>query len=222
VLLDARIGFAWVRPGGPVDFVNPRFARISAGSEVMLPVLDGSTGARFTLLAQVGMPLFLPHLVLKAGVKAAYGIASLDGLNETFAVPRGMFDAEARLSSGRLLASLDLLAPIGLFDQPLFFGLGLLGMSAGVHVEAAADWDFGSADFQVPWICAGAEVTFLIGASGLDLPVGVGIAARFEATGTRSFDVGSDLRPYVFLSFDSFRDAWKAGRAGPRARLVQS
>ena len=105
-------------------------------------------------------------------------------------------------------AGLDLLAPIGLFDQPLLFGVGLLGMSAGLHVEAAADWDFGPAGFQVPWICAGAEVTFLFGAVNLDLPVGIGLAARFDPTGTHRFDASSDLRPYVFLSFDSFRDAW--------------
>ena len=136
LLLDAGVGFSWARSGGPIDFVTPRLARVSAGGEVMLPVLDGSSGARFTLLAQAGMPVFWQHLVLRAGLKAAYGIASLDSSRESFAVPRGWFDAEARPQPGRLLASLDLLAPIGLFDQPLLFGLGLLGMSAGLHVEA--------------------------------------------------------------------------------------
>jgi Tol biopolymer transport system component len=221
VLLDAGIGFAWARSGGAIDFVAPRLTRVSAGGEVMLPVLEGSTGARFTLLAQAGMPVFWQHLVLRAGVKAAYGIASLVGSYESFAVPRGMFDAEMRPLSGRLLASLDLLAPIGLFDQPLFCGLALLGMSAGVHVEAVADWDFVPADFQVPWICAGAEVAFRIGVSSFDVPVGIGITARFDPTGTHAFDVMSDLRPYVFLSFDSFHDAWHGGPTGPRVQLVQ-
>jgi hypothetical protein len=87
-------------------------------------------------------------------------------------------------------------------------------LSAGAHVEAAADWGFGPAAFQIPWICAGAEVAFQLGASSISLPVGVGIAARFDPTGATPFDISTDLRPYVFLSFDSFRDAWKAARAG--------
>jgi hypothetical protein len=219
VLLDAGIGFAWLKPGGAVDFVAPHLAEISAGGAVILPVLDGATGARFTVLAQAGMPVFWRHLVLRAGLKAACGIASLDGPSEGFAAPRGMFDAEARPLSGRLLASLDLLAPVGLFDQPLLFGLALLGMSAGIHVEAAVDWDFDPAAFQVPWISAGAEVTFQVGASNQDLPIGVGLAARFDPTGSRAFDLLSDLRPYFFLSFDSFRDTWAAGGAGAGVRL---
>jgi hypothetical protein len=219
VLLDAGIGFAWARSGGAVDLVTPRLARFSAGGDVMLPVLDGATGARFTVLAQAGMPVFRQHLILRAGLKAACGIASLDSPSEGFAVPRGMFDAEARPLSGRLLASLDLLAPIGVFDQPLLFGLALLGMSTGLHVEAAADWDFDPAGFQVPWISAGAEVTFQVGAINQDLPIGVGLAARFDPTGTRAFDLLSDLRPYFFLSFDSFRDARAAGGAGAGVRL---
>ncbi len=219
MVLDAGVGFAWGKAGGPLDFVTPRLAEISAAGSVMLPVLDGTAGARFTLFAQAGMPVFWQHLMLRAGLKSAYGIASLDGSSEGFAVPRGWFDAEIRPSSGRLVASLDLLAPIGLFDQPLLLGLALLGMSAGVHVEAAADWDLDPGAFQVPWICAGAEITFQIGVSSIDIPVGVGITARFDPTGVRAFDVSTDLRPYVFVSFDSFRDAWAAGRTGTRALL---
>ncbi|OHD68629.1 MAG: hypothetical protein A2177_15190 [Spirochaetes bacterium RBG_13_68_11] len=219
MLLDGGVGFGWGKPGGSLDFVMPRLVSVSLGGEAMLPVLGRSTGARFTLFAEAGLPVFWQHLVLRAGVKAAYVSGSLERSSESFAVPRGMFDAETRPLPGRLLASLDLLAPIGLFDQPLFFGLGLLGVSAGVHVEAAGDWDLDPAAFQVPWISAGAEVALQIGVSNTDLPVGVGIAARFDPTGTRPFDVSSDLRPYVFLSFDSFRDAWKADGGRMRVQL---
>jgi hypothetical protein len=214
VLLDAGLGFGWAKPGGSIDFVAPRLASISVGGNVMLPALDGSTGVRLNLLAQAGMPVFWQHLVLRAGLKASYVTGSLARSYESFAVPRGMFDGEVRPLSGRLLTSLDLLAPIGLFDQPLILGIALLGLSAGAHVEAAADWGFGPAAFQIPWICAGAEVAFQLGASSISLPVGVGIAARFDPTGATPFDISTDLRPYVFLSFDSFRDAWKAARAG--------
>jgi hypothetical protein len=213
VLLDGSIGWGWAASGGAIDFVAPRLASISLGGNVMLPMFDGSWGTRLTLLAQAGMPMFWEHLLLRAGVKAAYATGTLESSNEGFAAARGMFYDEVRPLAGRLLASLDLLAPIGLFDQPLILGIALLGMSAGAHVEASADWGFGPAAFQVPWIYAGAEVVFQLGASSVNLPVGVGISARFDPTGGRAFDAWSDLRSYVFLSFDSFRDAWKVGRA---------
>ena len=214
VMLDAGLSFARSRAGGPIDFLPPWIARLSAGSEVVLPVLEAGLGTRFTFMAQAGVPVVLPHLLLRAGLKGAWGTGSLDNAVETFAQPRGLFDAEARLFPGRLLGSLDLLAPIALLDQPLLFGLALLGMSTGVHVEAAADWDIGSAAFAVPWIYAGAEIVLKLGINGLDIPVGVGVSARFDPAGTRAFDFASDLRPYVFFSFDSFRDAW-AGLGSP-------
>ena len=80
-------------------------------------------------------------------------------------------------------------------------------------MEAAADWDFDPAAFQVPWIYAGAEIVFQIGASNLDLPVGSRHLRAFRSDGRTPFDVSTDLRPYVFLSFDSFRDAWNAATA---------
>jgi hypothetical protein len=218
MLLDAGAGFIWAQPGGPVDFVVPRLVSVSLGSSIMPPVLDGDAGIRVALLAQAGTPVFWRHLVMRAGLKAAYGIGALDSPIESFAVPRG-FSAQSRPLPGRLLASLDLLAPVGLFDRPLAFGVALLGMSAGVHTEAAADWGLTPGSFDVPWISAGTEVVFLLGASNQQLPIGVGISARFDPTGARAFDVASDLRVYTFLSFDSFRDAAKAGRFGPRVLL---
>jgi hypothetical protein len=88
-----------------------------------------------------------------------------------------------------------------------------------VHAEAAADWALAPPSFDVPWVCAGAELVFLLGASNVQLPIGVGVSARFDPTGARAFDLASDLRVYTFLSFDSFRDAAKAGRFGPRVLL---
>jgi hypothetical protein len=219
VLLDAGLGFGWAKPGGSIDSVAPYLASISVGGNVMLPTFSREAGARLAFLAQAGMPVFWQHLVLRAGLKAAYVGGSLESSHELFAAPRGMFDDEARPLPGRLLASLDLLAPIGLFDQPLILGIALLGVSAGAHVEAAADWGFGPAEFQVPWIYAGAEVVFQLGASSISLPVGVGIAARFDPTGVQAFDVMSDLRSYIFFSFDSFRDAARTRRAAARVLL---
>jgi len=164
--------------------------------------------------------LFLPHLVLRTGLKAAYGIAALDSAYDSFVAARGMFDPEPHAASGRALGSLDLLAPIALLDQPILFGLALLGMSAGLHVEVAADWDFDPASFQmVPWVYTGAEIIFQLGSSNLNLPLGIGFAARFDATGARSFDIGTDLRPYLFLSFNSLRDAWKVDADGAPTML---
>ncbi|HSV92809.1 MAG TPA: hypothetical protein VLH81_07020, partial [Desulfobacterales bacterium] len=77
-------------------------------------------------------------------------------------------------------------------------------------------WDFEPEAFTVPWIYAGAEITLLFGASGLEAPVGIGVSARFDPTGARAFDIGGDLRPYFFLSFDSFRDAWAGLDSSPR------
>ncbi len=222
VALDAGLSFSRARAGGPIDFLSPWIARISAGGEVLLPVLEGDFGTRFTLAAQAGIPVLLPHLLLRAGLKAAWGMGSLDLPVERFALPRGIFDHETRSEPGRLLGSLDLLAPIALLDQPLLFGLGLLGISAGAHVEALAEWDFEPAAFAVPWICAGAEITLLFGASGLEAPVGIGVSARFDPTGSRAFDIGGDLRPYFFLSFDSFRDAWAGLGTGPRSTQGRS
>jgi hypothetical protein len=215
--LDAGLAFARARAGGPIDFLSPWIARLSAGSEVMPPVLDGGFGARVTFQAQAGMPVVLPHLLLRAGLKAAWGMGSLDYAVERFALPRGMFAVETRPLPGRLLGSLDLLAPIALLDQPLLFRLALLGVSVGAHVEVVADWDFDPAAFAVPWLCAGVEMVLQIGASGLDLPVGIGISARFDPSGALPFDIAADLRPYVFLSFDSFRDAWAGLGTVPRS-----
>jgi hypothetical protein len=50
--------------------------------------------------------------------------------------------------------------------------------------------------------------------------VGIGLSARFDPTGTHAFDVGADLRPYVFLSFDSFRDALGAGEFATGRRSI--
>lgn len=216
-LLDAGISFGWGEAGGTLDFVLPRLVSVSLDGSAMLPLLDGGPGARFRLFAQAGLPVFWRHLLVRAGLKASYGIGTLDPTDspERFAAPRGGFDAEARPNSGRLLGSLDALAPIGLFDRHLLLGVALLGMAAGVHIEAVADWDLDPAAFRVPWLCAGAELTLLFGASSVEIPIGVGLAARFEATGARAFDLATDLRPYVFLSFDSFRDALRAARPEP-------
>jgi len=215
ILLDGGAGFIWGKGGGARDLVTPRLARLSATGEVMLPALDGTTGARFQLLAQAGMPVIWEHLVVRAGLKTAYGIGSLNLAGESFAAARG-FGVEARPLPGRMLASLDLLAPIGLFDLPLVPELALLGMSAGLHAEAVADWELAPSSFEVPWVCAGAETVFLLDVFGLQIPIGLGVSARFDPTGDRAFDVTDDLRGYVFLSFDGFLDAAKAARPAPR------
>lgn len=214
--LGAGLSFSRSRAGGPIDFLSPWIVRASARAETVPPWIDGAAGTRITLAAQAGAPVVPPHLLVRAGLKAAWGTGSLESAGEGFAVARGLFDAEARPLPGRLLGGVDLLAPIALLDQPLLFGVALLGLAAGVHVEAAADWDLDPSAFAVPWIYAGAEVVLQLGAGGLEAPVGIGVSARFDPTGARAFDIGGDLRPYFFLSFDSFRDAAAGGPLRPR------
>jgi len=218
ILLDGGAGFVWGKGGSARDFLTPRLARLSATGEVMLPALGQTTGARFQLLAQAGIPVFWEHLLVRAGLKTVYGIGSLDFASEGFAAPRG-FGVEARPLPGRTVASLDLLAPIGLFDLPLVPKLALLGMSAGLHAEAVADWELAPGSFGLPWVCAGAETVFLVDVFGLKMPIGLGVSARFDPTGGRAFDVMQDLRGYVFLSFDSFLAAAKAARPASRPLL---
>jgi len=38
----------------------------------------------------------------------------------------------------------------------------------------------------------------------IDLPLGIGLAARVDRISPSSFSAANDLRPYAFLGFDSF------------------
>jgi hypothetical protein len=62
-------------------------------------------------------------------------------------------------------------------------------------------------------IYAGVELVLMIAAGEQSFPVGVGVSIRFDPHLARPPDWATDLRPYIFLSnnsFAGFSRLWKA------------
>ena len=118
---------------------------------------------------------------------------------------RGAFDPVVQSLPGRTLVSLDYQVPIALLDAPLVYSLGLVGIGCGLHVEAAADWDAASRTFSPDSdLYAGAELVLNFGVGEGFFPAGLGIAVKFDPRFQTPVNVMTDVRPYLFLSTDSF------------------
>jgi hypothetical protein len=218
--LHLRAGVSWrlLAGGGQIDFYHPWDVGLSLGSLVDPPVLSSpGWGSLLSALASLSVPSLVPHQVLKLGIKASYGLGALSTFWDAAVAPRGFPGLSHPGAPGGLVSSLDYLAPIALLDQPLLFGLALLGLGAGLHAEHVSGWGAAPAAF-LPGTAfyAGAELTLVLGYAGQSLPVGIGVAARIDAAAPASFDAARDLRPYLFLSFDSFRD-WAGAAPAPAA-----
>jgi hypothetical protein len=204
--LTGGLSFRAEKNGGALDFnpVPALFARLQ--SSTLLPVLDfnGRQETDFLFRAGLSLPSFAPHHVVKVGIKATYALApGQTSYVDDFAVPRGFPDAVARPVPGKALGSIDYLVP-ALLDSPLAFGLAITGIAVGLHLEAAGEWGFGTAPFAPETaLFPGAEAVFLLAYGSYQIPIGIGVAARVDTLYPGAFDARNDLRPYVFLGFDS-------------------
>jgi hypothetical protein len=157
-------------------------------------------------LAALSIPSPVPHQVVKLGIKASY--RGLTGTFYQITNPRGAFDLVTQSLPGRTLLSVDYQVPIALLDVPLFYSLGLVGIGCGFHLEMAADWAAAPAVFLPDhYLYAGAELVLNVAAGESSFPIGVGVSLRFDPRFAAPPDWATDLRPYIFVSSDSFASA---------------
>ncbi len=204
--IDATIGVGFRRSSieSPMDLFALSQTRASLGVSLYPPVLSATgPGVVTTGLLSVSFPSPLAHQVLQFGLKTSYV-----SLNETFyqmTNPRGAFDPVIQTMPARTLLSLDYLIPIALLDAPLAYSLGLVGVGCGFHIEAAADWSAAPAVVAADRdVYAGFELVVEVAAGEQTFPVGLGLSFRFDPRFATPPDWGTDLRPYLFISNDSF------------------
>jgi Tol biopolymer transport system component len=202
--LLSGVSLFWGRHGGVIDFYDPLALAADALLQVPLPVFpESAEGFHSVIKFELNLPFFVPHLVLKLGGKASYTTEEL--LGYPVIRPRGWFDVQPQAAVGRALASADLLFPLALLDRPLGGGVHLNGMGAGFHAEALADFDPERGSFNADrYVYVGCELTLTIGLGMVTLPMGAGVSARLDTIRIQSFDPARDIRPYLFLGFDSF------------------
>ena len=207
--IDAAAGVGYLRSviGSPMDLFPTREVQASASLSAYPPGISASgPGVAASGLVSVSLPSPFPHQVIKLGIKASYV-----GLHETFyqvTNPRGAFDLVTQSLPGRTLLSVDYQLPIALLDVPLFYSLGLVGIGCGFHVEMAADWAAAPAVFLPDhYLYAGAELVLNVAAGEASFPIGVGVSLRFDPRFAVSPNWAADLRPYIFVSSDSFASA---------------
>jgi hypothetical protein len=204
--LVTGLDFSFAKKGGIIDYYEPWAFIGNISVQVPLPVFPNSkqgidTLTQFTL----NFPTFIPHTILKLGVKASY--TSQELLDYPVIQARGLFDVEPQKTTGQALCSLDCLFPIAILEQPLFGGLHLDGIGGGFHVEALANWQFNEDYFAFEKnIYAGCELSVIIGLGMWSIPIGVGVSFRIDSTFQRVFNPASDIRPYFFFGFNSFFD----------------
>jgi len=200
----AGVGFQRSSIGSPADLFAPSQVIASFALSLYPPVLSATGPAAVTTGAfSVSFPSPVPHHVVKLGLKTSYV-----SFSETFyqiTNPRGAFDPVIQSMPGRTLLSLDYLIPIALLDAPLAYSLGLIGIGCGFHLETAADWAAAPASLVSDRdIYSGVELVLNVAAGERSFPVGLGLSFRFDPTFATPPNWTTDLRPYIFLSTDSF------------------
>lgn len=201
--IDATMGVGWQRSSIDSPFDLFALSQTLASMDVSLypPVVSATgPGEVITGLAAISFPSPVSHEVIQLGVKTSY--VGLTGSFYQITNPRGAFDPVIQSMPGRVLVSVDYLAPIALLDTPLVYSLGLIGIGCGFHVEAAADW--ASAFVPDQDIYTGVELVLNVSAGEEAFPVGIGLSFRFDPRFATPPDWATDLRPYIFLSTDSF------------------
>jgi hypothetical protein len=200
------------RQGAALDFFPPWDLAAALDASFQLPVFPAAGPARrLGLFLSANVPSPIPHQVLKLGLKASWTPGAAGLFLDPFVAPRGSFALEPRSGPGLLLAGVDYLAPIALLDIPLVLGLGLTGIGVGVHAEWGGEISAAPAFIPDTSVYVGAEIALQLTAGIQQFPAGAGLAFRLDAA--RPFDPAADIRPYIFLSFDSFRDAATEGAA---------
>ncbi len=198
----------WQKTGSRLDFYPPRDFSADFDCSFPLPAFSAITPPqRFLLFLSGSVPSVFAHQVLKVGAKASYTPGAAAMFYDSYVTPRGAFALAPRTGPGVVLGSLDYLIPVALLDAPLILGLGLTGIGLGMHAEWGGEYGLAPAQFLPDSaFFVGLEVILQLTAMNTEFPVGVGLAARIDAA-AGGFDPARDLRPYLFYSFDSFRDA---------------
>jgi len=201
------VRYNWNIRGSQMDF-NPTLALDAwLRGTAFLPVLSlAEPLGEIDLFTTLSLPSPFAHQVLKLGIKATRDLGSFSSVYaDNFTLPRGFPETRARTLPGGLLGSIDYLVPIALLDQPLVLGWALTAAGVGLHVEGTADLDFTSAAFGIsPQAYVGVELTLRFAYGSYSVPLGLGLAAAISTTDPASFDPGRDIRPYMYVGFDSF------------------
>jgi hypothetical protein len=216
--ISVRTGaaLAWQTQGGQIDFNPPLAVEASLSNGTPLPLLDaGTPESDFALFFALTVPSIFPHQALKLGIKATCVLGGpFSAYSDEFAVPRGFAGSYTRAVPGGALASLDYLIPLALLDQPLLLGFAVTGVGLGVHAEGMGQWGATSGQTSVASkLFVGGDITFRLVYGLYTVPVGFGLAARIDTASPGSFDVANDLRPYLFIGFDSFGSLVKQGQS---------
>jgi hypothetical protein len=179
---------------------------------------ETSSGVIIVERFSFSLPGLWPLSSFKLGLKASYASEALLGAPSV--VPRGFFSFAAQTEVCRLLVSLDYQTTIAYTDAPLFGGLHLDGLGAGLHAEMFADFNPMTGTFSPDrFVYTGLELVIKAGIGQLSLPIGVGASLRFDTTGTYSFDFSRDFAIYIFFSFDSFFYALDNTLSSPRPMI---
>jgi hypothetical protein len=215
----AGVSFQWQRNGGQIDFAPPLAFEMILQNTTRLPVLNYPGGPESTFLLEAGLnfPSIVPHQVVRLGLKATDVLGgSFTAYKDSFSAPRGFPGPLSRSVSGQALASIDYLAPIALFDQPLVFSLAATGAAIGVHVEGIGRWDDARASFSLdPYLYVGGDFTLRMAFNAVPFVLVLGGAVRIDPSAPGSFDAGRDIGLILSIGPDS-DGVTSAGRASDR------
>jgi len=205
--VTAGVNYRILQQGSPKDLF-PRREWVTSASLSTYPPLVSSSGPGevAVVAASVSLPSPFPHQVIKLGAKSSY--FGLGGTFYQLVNPRGAFDPLVQSLPGRSLVSVEYQTPIALLDAPLGYSLGLIGVGSSFHLEAAGDWKAFPATLQPDEdVYAGAEIVLDIAVGESFFPIGLGVAVKFDPRLVKPLNGETDVRPYVFISNDSFTDS---------------
>ncbi len=194
--------FQWARSGGQIDFTPPVALTMSLQNSTYLPVLYyPAPESDFFLGLGLNIPSIIPHQVMRLGFKATDVLGGpFTTYKDSFSSPRGFSGPMTRSVSGQVLASIDYIASIALFDQPLLFSVAATGAALGVHAEGIGQWDDARPSLSIdPALYVGGDLTIHMAFNAVPFALTIGVAARIHTSASRAFDSGQDLGVYLSL-----------------------
>ncbi len=200
LFVTSGVSFQWRRSGGQIDFTPPLAFDVLLQNSTPLPVLDShAPESDFLLRLGLNVPSLIPHHVLRLGLKATDVLGGpFATYRDSFSVPRGFPGPLSRSVSGQVLASVDYVAAIALFDQPLIFSLAATGAAIGVHAEGIGLWDDARPGFRIdPSVYVGGDFTLHMAFNAVPFVFLIGVAARIDTSAPGSFNAGRDLGVYL-------------------------
>jgi len=201
--------FQWRRNGGRIDFTPPLALNVLLQNSTRLPVLDyPAPESDFFFGLGLNIPSFIPHQVVRLGLKATDVLGGpFTAYKDSFSSPRGFPGSVSRSVSGQALASIDYLASMALFDQPLIFSFAATGAAFGVHAEGIGQWDDARPVLRIdPSLYVGADLTIHMAFNAVPFALVIGVAARIDTSAPRSFDAAQDLGIYLSLGQENAAD----------------